>query len=293
MKLFPSCKRLAGLVLVMACGWLVPTAPGEPITIHLKNGQTAQSEGLRLASGTVFSRIQTQDGSQGEVGYSIADIAQIEFPEPAPLKLASGLLDAGKADEVVRQLTPLLAYYAPFREIPGSWWSPLALWQVDALTRLGREGEADALLNDLARLAGMPPDLLREVKIKQAAAIGRRGDPHKALAALEPLAHDLTVPPSALSEAWLAIGSAHLALRSYRDALLAFLHVPVYTPERGFLMPPALLGSAGSYAGIDDEPHERAALQELIAKYPDSPEAVEAKPRLQKLAKRTPKPPGS
>ena len=165
--------------------------------------------------------------------------------------------------------------------------------QTDALTRLGRDREAEAVVNEIARFGGNNPDLLRAVKIKQAGAVERKGDHHKALEMLTPVVGDLSLPPSSLVEAWLTVGSAHLALRDYKDALLAFLHVPVYAPDKALLMPAALLGSAGAYVGLDDTPRAQAALKELLASYPNSPEAALARDRLQKLTARPPRAAGS
>ena len=278
--------------LVLSAAFCALVVPGvlSAQSLAMKDGQVVATQGLRREGDTVLARIQTKEGSVGEIGYPVANVARIDFPEPAQLKIAGDLLNAGKNDEAVRQLTPILAYYAPFRDVPGNWWSPLALLQVDAFARLGRDKDVDALATDLARAGAANPDLLRTVKIKQAAAVERRGDHHKALDALEPLVKDPAAPPETLAEAWLTIGQAQLALRDYKDALLAFLHVPIYTPERVLLMPPALLGSAGAYFGLDDGQRAQDALKELIAAYPSTPEAAEAKVRLQKLAARFPKP---
>ena len=91
------------------------------------------------------------------------------------------------------------------------------------------------------------------------------------------------------SEGWLTVGTARLALRDYKEALLAFLHVPVYTPDRALLMSPALLGSAEALIGLDDGPRAQAALKKLLADYPNSAEAATARERLQMLQARPPK----
>ena len=167
---------------------------------------------------------------------------------------------------------------------------PRPLQQDGEAARLGRDQQVEALLSDITRYRCTNADTLRAVKVKQAAAIERRGDHHRALDALDPIIKDPAAPPESLAEAWLTVGQAKLALRDYKDALLAFLHVPVYTPDRVLLMPPAMLGSAGAYLGLDDGQRAQAALQEMMTAYPNSPEAAEAKDRLQKLAARQPKP---
>ena len=272
---------LLALALLGAGSGLAPAARAQ--SVYLRDGLAVQTQGLRRDGATVLANIQTAEGKAGEVGYPVANIARIDFPEPAQLKKAGDLLNAGKAGDAAGQLAPVLAYYATFRDVPGNWWQPLALLQVDALARLGRDKEVDTLAAELARTGTASPGLLRTVKIKQAAALERRGEHQAALAALAPLVDDGSAPPDELVEGWLAVGSARLALRDYKDALLAFLHVPVYAPDRALLMPPALLGSAKAYLGLDDKPRAQTTLKQLLADYPNSPEAVEARDRLQKL----------
>lgn len=285
--------RRAALMLVIVLSGLSAFAPAARAqSIYLKDGQIIAAQGLRRDGATVLARIQMQGGAQGEVGYPVENVARIEFPEPAQLKLAGDLLNAGKPDEALRQLGPIIVYYAPFHDIPGNFWTPLALLQLDAFARLGRDREVNTLIGDITRFGGMTPDTLRAVKIRQAAAAERQGDHHTALDSLDPIVKDATAPLDSLSEAWLTVGQARLALREYREALLAFLHVPVYTPEKALLMPPALLGSAAAYIGLDDGQRAQTALKELIAAYPNAPEVTEARDRLQKLAARVSKPAG-
>ena len=294
---FPARTPAAGpspwlLALLAAAAWLVPAARAQ--TIYTRDGQAVVSQGLRRDGDTVIARIQTPGGSPGDIGYPVANIARIDFPEPAQLKIAGDLLAAGRADEAARQIAPILAYFAPFRDVAGNFWTPLALLQADALARLGgRDRELDALVADLARFgAAASPDFMRSIRLKQAAAIERRGDHAGAIAALEPLLKDPAAAPETLTEGWLAFGQAQLEKREYRAALLAFLHVPVYSPDRVPLMAPALLGSANAYVGLDDRQRAQTTLKDLIVTYPSSPEAARAKDRLRAIAAPTPKPAG-
>ena len=279
-------RRLLGSLAVLAIGcFFLPRARAQ--TIYTRDGQVVATQGLRRDGDAVIARIQTNAGQVGELGYPIGNIARIDFPNPPQIKLAGDLLNAGKTDEASRQLTPILAYYEPFHDLPGNWWTPLALLQLDAFTRLGRDRDADAIINQLVRFGGASAETLRFIQIKQAEASERRGDHHNAIDRLDPIIKDTAAPPASLVEAWLTVGQARLALRDYKAALLAFLHVPVYAPERTLLMPQALLGSAGAYRGLDDGQRAETALKQLIASYPTSPEATEARDRLQKISAAT------
>ena len=161
----------------------------------------------------------------------------------------------------------MLAYYAPFRDIPGSWWTPLAMLQLDTLSRLGRQGEADAVATELGRLAVVPPDVQRALKIRQARPWSATASTRRHWPSSNPSPRRKH-PPQALPEAWLTAGEANLALGRNKLALLSYLHVPVYVPERALFMAPALLGSAVAYGRLEDKTHARESLQQLITVYP-------------------------
>ena len=257
---------------------------GQAQTILLKDNNTVQTSGLsRPDPSTVSAKIKTPSGAEGEVGYPVSNIARIEFPEPAQRKIVADLLAQNKAEEALRQLAPILAYYAPFKDLPGSWWTALAFLQVDALSRLGRDGEMGAVVNDLNKLGAANPEILRAVKIRQGIALERKGDHTGALRALEPIVADEDASPQSLADAWVNVGAAQLAQRNYRAALLSYLHINVYTPERTGLMPTALLGSGAAYVGLNDKDRAEATFKDLIARFPNSPEAADAKGRLMKL----------
>ena len=252
-------------------------------SILLKDGQTVQTLGIRRDGPSIAAKIKAPNGSEGELGYPVANIARIDFPEPPQRKAATDLLAQNKSEEAIRQLAPALTYYSPFRDVPGNWWTPLAFLQLDALSRLGRDRDVEALAGELAKLGSANPEILRAVKIRQGIALERKGKHVEALALLEPVVKDEDAPPQSTAEAWLNVGAAKLAQRKYQEALLAYLHVPVYTPDRTALLPNSMLGSAIAYQGMDDKTRAEAAFNELIAKYPTSPEAADAKTRLQKM----------
>ena len=256
---------------------------GQAQNILLKDGQTIATLGLRRDGETVAAKIKTPSGGEGEIGYPLANIARIEFPDPAVRKTAAELLVQNKAEEALRQLAPVLAYYAPFRDVPGSWWTQLAFLQVDALSRLGREADMQAVVNDLSKLGATNPEILRAVKIRQGISLERKGEYAKALDILNPVVHDEDAPPASVAEGWLAVGGAEIGRRNYRAAQLAYLHVPVYSPELTSLMPSALLGSGAALVGLDDKNRAVSTFEDLINHFPNSPEAADAKNRLKNL----------
>ena len=74
-----------------------------------------------------------------------------------------------------------------------------------------------------------------------------------------------------------------------RDAFAAgdYLTVPVFYSDHNAQMPRALWGVAQSYAKLKDAGNQEKTLQELVAKYPDAPEASLAKAELMKKENKT------
>ena len=274
--------RTRSLVL-FALGVVACASVGRAQTIVLKDGQSVPTLGLRRDGETVAAKVKTSNGGEGEVGYQVANIARIEFPDPGVRKTVTDLLAQNKSEEALRQLAPALAYYAPFRDLPGSWYTALAFLQVDALSRLGHDREMEATISALPRLGAANPEILRAVKIRQGITLERKGEYSKALDILNPVVHDENAPPESVAEGWLTVGGALLGQRDYRGAQLAYLHVPVYTPDRTSLMPAALLGSGAALVGLDDKKRAVGTFQDLIARFPNSPEAADAKTRLKNL----------
>lgn len=252
-------------------------------TLQLRDGTTVPTLGLRREGDTLVAKIKTAGDQVGELGYPLANLLRIDFPEPALLKTAPELIDKGQADEAARQLAPAVAYYLPFFNLSGNYWKPLALLQFDALTAAHHDKEADVAATELARLAGTDPEVSRLLKTRQAEALLHQGDAAKALDLLDALARDEAAPPAALAPVWIDQGAASLGRRDYKAALLAYLRVPVYAPERARFMPAALLGSARAYLGLDDKHRAEGSLNQLLSSYPTAAEAVEARQQLERI----------
>ena len=125
-----------------------------------------------------------------------------------------------------------MAYYAPFKDVPGSQWSRWRSCNSTPTAARGATTTPTPLAAELGKLGAVPPEVQRAIKIRQGASLERGGKHEAALALLGPIAKDENVPPQALPEAWLSMGAANLALNRNKDALLAYLHVPVYVPDR-------------------------------------------------------------
>lgn len=259
---------------------LFPLVPAFGQTIVLKSGQRVETKGVRKSADKIMGKIEIA-GSSGEVGHAIATIAKIEFPEPQGLKNASELLAQGQAEKALAEISPVLAFYDQFRDIPGAWWAPAAVVKVSALAALGRDVEAEPLALQIQKTAP-DPETARAASLRIASALVKKQNYEKALELCDAAIKD-SARSEVLADAWVMKGNVLLAQKEWDAALLAFLRVPVFYRSEKLFMPPALLGSARAYRRLDDTERAKRSLKELIVAFPKSAEAALAQTELQKL----------
>lgn len=275
-------KALA-LLLTLACA-------ASAQNIIMKDGKVIATKGLRRQGDTIVATVEMPGGEAGkpaktgDLGYPIAQIAKLEFPEPPPLRTAPDLIAQGKAADVLPQLDAVLKYYEGFRDAPGSWWPQTALLKVQALASLGRNAEAEPLAEQIGRMA-TDPEVTRAASVQIAAGLSRKGNHTRALEMAEAALKD-SKDPATRAPAFVIKGEALLVKKEWDDAILALLQVPVFYPTEKVLMPQVLLGRSRAHFGMDDFPAAKAALAELQKNFPSSAEAKLADAELAKIARR-------
>jgi tetratricopeptide (TPR) repeat protein len=251
-------------------------------TIVLTTGQKIDALGVRREGDMILGKVQVGTGS-GEVGYHIPQIAKIEFPEPRGLKEASDLVGQGHADKALAEINQVVAFYQPFKEIPGAWWAQAALIKVSALGALQRDTEAELLAAQIEKSVA-DPETARAARLRLATGLIRRQEFEKAAKICDGAIKEST-QPEILAEAWTKKGDLLFAQRKWDEALIAYLHVSVFYRDEKMFIPPALLGSARSYQRLDETDRAKKTLNELLTTFPKSAEATVAQTEIQKLEK--------
>ena len=249
-------------------------------TITLQTGQKIETQGVRRDGDMVMGKVQVGSGS-GEVGYHLAQIAKVDFPEPAALKTASDLLVQGQPDKALAQIDPVIAYYSPFKDVPGNWWAQAALIKVSVLAAQQHEKEAEALASEIEKSA-KDPDMARAAQLRLVGSLIKGNETEKAITICDATIKSST-DPATLANAWTAKGDALLAQKDWDDAVLAYLHVPVFYPDEKIFQPQALLGSARALRRLNDTDRAKRTLNELLTAFPQSAEATAAQAELKKL----------
>ena len=215
----------------------------------------------------------------------LSAVSQIVFPEPPDIKAANDLLAQNQAEAALAKIEPIVAFFAEFRDLPGNRWPQAALAKCYALIALNREPQAEALITELNRTAGNDSDYARYAQVQLSGNYLKKQQYKQVIPLLEQVVKG-TQNAQLLADAWIRKGSAHLALRQYEQALISFLHIPVLYAENKPLQPPALLGTARAYNGIEDFDRSVKTYDELIAQFSASPEAAAAKKELPKTKER-------
>jgi tetratricopeptide (TPR) repeat protein len=250
-------------------------------TITLQTGQKIETQGVRRGEGDmIMGKVQVGTGS-GEVGYHVPQIARIEFPEPAALKAAADFLVHGQPDKALAEINPVLTYYSPFKDVPGNWWAQAALIKVSVLASQEHEKEAEALASEIEKSA-KDPDMARAAQLRLVGSLIRAAEFDKAIGICDAALKSST-DTTTLANAWVAKGDTLLAQKDWDDALMAYLHVPVFYQDEKMFLPAALLGSGRAYRRLNDIDRAKKALKELISTYPQSAEATAAQTELKKL----------
>jgi predicted negative regulator of RcsB-dependent stress response len=269
-----SVERLLLLIMTM----IAPPVFAQTIT--LTTGQRIDTQGVRRDGDMVLGKVQVGTGS-GEVGYHLVQITKVDFPEPAALKTASDFLVRGQPDKAMAEIDPVVAYYSPFKDVPGNWWAQAALIKVSILAAQQKEKEAEALAGEIAKSA-KDPDMARAAQLRLVGSLIQKNEFEKALAICDS-ALKSSVDTTTLATAWIAKGDILFAQKEWGDALMAYLHVPIFYPDEKLFQPAALLGSGKVYRRLNDTDRAKKSLSELIATYPQSAEATVAQTELKKL----------
>lgn len=272
-------KRIFFLLFVLAG---ISNAPAQ--TLLLKNGDTVSANGLIRNGDMLMVDVKTSTGGKGQVGYHVADVAELNLPEPDVLKYAAEQVANGDFAHALTQIEPAVDYQKTIRDIPGNWWAKSALLEISALLGLNRTADATALAAEISSYS-QDPEILVAAKL-QIALTTKFDDPQQALAVYDGIISQ-SRDPRTLSQAWIAEGDIQVAQHEIEEGLMDYLTVTVFYPEHNPLLPKALWGSGQAYAKLKDLTNATKTYQKLISDYPDSPEAALAKAELTKKENKT------
>lgn len=247
-------------------------------TFYFNDGRKASMPEARVKGSNIIVPLKVEgaaaDAGSAEITLPISSLNRIDWPAPSALAAANADLKADKPADALKKIEAVLGEQEVFREIPGSWWGQGAVIKAVALARLGRESDADAMIERLKRAKADPADLAR-VEIAVINQLVAKGKTTEANARMEKLQESAGDEESLAALAVLKAGILEKAGRT-EDALLAYLRVPVFSPTADSQMPAALAGAARAYQKLGDTERAASTITKLTTRFPNSPEAAQA-----------------
>jgi len=268
-----SCLATLALLHAAALG----TAHSQ--TFYFKDGRKASMPEARVKGTNIIVPVKlagaTEAEGSAELTLPISTLKRIDWPAPAAIAQAEADLKAGKPTDALQRINSVLFEQDPFREVPGSWWSQGAVIKAVALARLGKDVDADVAV-ELLRRAKADPELISRGEIAIIDQLVATGKTDAANARLEKVQNTAT-DDATLAGIALAKGQIFERAKRNEDALLSYLRVPVYYASEDGKMPAALLGAYRTLLAIGDEKRADDIRETLTTRYPNSPEAAQAK----------------
>ena len=276
--LFRAC-RAALPVVAFGCAVANPCSAQ---IIVLKNGQNVTATDLKVdAQGNLHTTVKVGN-TVGDQAYRPTEVDRIVIPKPAQIGQAEQALLTGKAAEAVAIIDLVIKAYEPFRKTKGNYWAESVLIKSAALQA---QNKVDQALVQLEPLKGYDLDasvaLTAKARLAGLLAYNKtRATEASALA--DEILKTNTDDQSALGETWLAKGRALYTLQKYEDALLAFLHLPVFYYDSPTSTAQAMLMSGRCYLELEDNEKAVRAFMEVQEQFSTTPEAIEAKREIEK-----------
>jgi hypothetical protein len=162
--------------------------------------------------------------------------------------------------------------------------------KLDALDRLENDAVIGAFLDNLEKNDdGSSPELANKVKLARLMQRARRGEHDTVISEATDLITKMD-DPDVLARLHIVKGGSLLATKKYEAAMNTYLRVPVFYGAQAEHLPKAMLGAARAFRGMDSPATKEQRLEEisnrylrdLIATFPVSKEAEEAKKLLPK-----------
>lgn len=214
----------------------------------------------------------------------------IEWPAIQPMTEAKNLILRGEPSRALDMIEPVLKTFDKVRTVRGSPWIKAASIKLDALDRMENDASLSTFLTTLDSVDdGSNPELTSKIKLAKLLVRARQGD-HAGVITDATALIGQSDDPDVLARLHLLKGSSLLALKRYEPAMNTFLRVPVFYGSQQEHLPKALLGAAKAFRGMDSpatrsqrlEEVSNRYLRELVATFPVSKEAEEAKKLLPK-----------
>jgi tetratricopeptide (TPR) repeat protein len=274
-------SRFIHLILITVLSLSVMTlghAQGvAPITVTLKSGEVLPVQALAPQAGKLQLTFAGGAAAPAPRVLEPAAIERIDMPRPASLIEAADAFLAGDDTRTLSAMGKLRVDMGVYKTILGAkeWWIESEFLRAHILLYQKRVKDVETSMKELIATGG-DPLVSKRANVFLAHLVGLNGDPRKAAEQIRIVIKDSN-DQNLLADAWLLLGHNLLASNDQAGAVMAYLRLPIFFPDKDVPVAEARLGAARSFIALENTASAREILKELIAKTPKAHFAVAGK----------------
>jgi|GEM_PF-4774087 len=214
-------------------------------------------------------------GADGARSIPASNVVRVDWPYPAELSEALGLILKQKYDEALAKANEVRTIHANWKDKPGSWYVPATLLVAECHIRKKNAAETDKVLTELRNMQ-LSSNFQKGLLMVQALEDFEKNATTPALEKAQRAVQN-NEDSAMAARIQVLIGDIKFKRGDFIQALDAYLQVPVFYGAQGQLMPVAELGAAKSLFELKRLTDASKSLGLVSERYKDTPEAAEAR----------------
>jgi tetratricopeptide (TPR) repeat protein len=234
--------------------------------IILKGDERINAGSFSVADGKIKKKVKLSNGQEAEAVIPLDAIQRLEWPEIREVLEAQTLLAEGKTKEALDTLQKARDFFKPFKSIPGNPYNEVIFAHAEALDQAG---DFDSLIRVLPEVEGVKWDDAHKLKLRLLKLNMQRrtsGDQEAVLADAQEILTE-TDDASVCARLWMTIAEIHSKRERWEEALMAYLHVPVFYGSQGGLVPQAQLSAARTLSKMERHKDAVGFYQRIMEQY--------------------------
>ena len=263
-KRFVSLGLLAA-ALVLPAGWAQAQA------LVLKDGTRIPAADFAVKDGKIIRTVHLRDDKTATSELQTAAVGELDWPYMQQLNDAKELLAQGRPADAVARLREGVAFLAPFKDIKGG--SDLYRESMfELVLGLPQANELDECMRLLPQVEKLPltEAMKMQLQVLKLDIERQTSSNYDALLGRASMILDESDDSAVGSAVWQIIGDIHQRQKNWEEALMAYLHIPVFYGTQVQRVPAAELESARMLVKMRRFADASLYYRRLVDTYPGS-----------------------
>jgi len=244
---------------------LISAGPAGAQRLYFANGADVDWSEVTLSGSNIQKKIRQADGRDGYASIPASNVARVDWPFPAELADAGEALSRGNYDEALKNAEAVRAIHRNWKDKPGSWYVPATLIALECHIRKNNNAEADKIFPELRNMQ-LSSDYQKGAGMMEALQQFQKGMTGPALQKANTLLAG-TENSAVLARLYNLIGDIQFKREAYKEALDAYLQIPVFFGTQASLLPGAEFGAARSLMRLRRLEDANVALDRILQRY--------------------------